>query len=74
MYFFAGLMAGIFIFGFLDYISGRKTKSIGRLVIDHSDIDEAHLFLEVDSGKSYLIYPGSKVSLDVVEKNYISQK
>lgn len=49
-------------------------KTIGRIVIDHSDEDQ-NMFMEIDSGCYQYFHPGSKVSLEIVEKNYLdSQK
>lgn len=58
----------------LGFLLKDQKNFIGRLVIDHSDIDGAHLFLEVDSGKMSQIHPGNSVSLQVIEKDYIPQK
>lgn len=49
-------------------------KTIGRIVIDHSD-ENQNIFMEIDSGCYQYFHPGSKVSLEIVEKNYLdSQK
>lgn len=44
---------------------------IGRIVIDHSDPDGPHAFLEVDKGCLNYFEPENEVLLDIVEKNYL---
>ena len=57
------------------YKLGQKSKSlppkIGRIVMDHSDPDGPHAFLEVDSGCSKYFEPGNEVLLDIVAKDYL---
>lgn len=66
----------IFIIGLnAAYKLGKKSKSlhpkIGRIVMDHSDPDGPHAFLEVDSGCSKYFEPGNEVLLDIVAKDYL---
>lgn len=66
----------IFIIGLnVAYKLGKKSKSlppkIGRIVMDHSDPDGPHAFLEVDSGCSKYFEPGNEVLLDIVAKDYL---
>lgn len=66
----------IFIIGLnAVYKLGKKSKSlppkIGRIVMDHSDPDGPHAFLEVDSGCSKYFEPGNEVILDIVAKDYL---
>lgn len=66
----------VFIVGlYTAYKLGKKSKSlppkIGRIVMDHSDPDGPHAFLEVDSGCSKYFEPGNEVLLDIVAKDYL---
>lgn len=65
------IFIGFAIRSLVDYYIYKKKNPIGRLVIDHSDPDGAHLFLEIDAGKSEKIIPGAAIQLNVIEKNYI---
>lgn len=66
----------VYIIGlYATYKLGQKSKSlppkIGRIVMDHSDPDGPHAFLEVDSGCSKYFEPGNEVLLDIVAKDYL---
>lgn len=65
------IFVGFAIRSLIDYYIYKKKNPIGRLVIDHSDPDGAHLFMEIDAGKSGKIIPGACISLNVIEKDYI---
>ncbi len=70
------IIIAIFIVGLnVAYKLGQKSKvlppKIGRIVMDHSDPDGPHAFLEVDSGCSKYFEPGNEVILDIVAKDYL---
>lgn len=70
------VLCAAYIIGlYATYKLGQKSKSlppkIGRIVMDHSDPDGPHAFLEVDSGCSKYFEPGNEVLLDIVAKDYL---
>lgn len=70
------IVIAVFIIGLhTAYKLGKKSNprppKIGRIVMDHSDPDGPHAFLEVDSGCSKYFEPGNEVLLDIVAKDYL---
>lgn len=72
-YFIVGFFVGILLGLLIAKFNNQNQKTIGDLVVDRSDEDGPLLFLELNESLPD-VEKSEQVVLNVVHKNYISQK
>lgn len=72
-YFIVGFFVGILLGLLITKFNNQNKKPIGDLVVDRSDEDGPLLFLELNESLPN-VEKSEQVVLNVVHKNYISQK